>query len=165
MHNHIHSAAYTTSSTISYDCGFVKIWTSLAKIDIVQLIFSETDMCFVYADKPLTLPRRETWTFWQPPCPCFVYVVCTQSHSINSSFFFNLVTIYESSFFNSKNVYFHALPQLLNVRGHFFLASALCKCIFKKTQESRYWYFSPQINFFGMCRWNTGNTLLLALCL
>ena len=35
--------------------GFVKI-TILAKIDILQSIFSETDMCFVYVDRPLTLP-------------------------------------------------------------------------------------------------------------
>ena len=53
--------------------GFVKIWTILAKIDILQSIFSETDMCFVYVDRPLTLPL--------PLVDKHVYMVCTQSLS------------------------------------------------------------------------------------
>ena len=70
MHNHIHSAAYTISSTISYD------WVCKNNNPCKNWYFTINILWnwYVFCLRRQTLdppppPRRQTWTFWQPPLP------------------------------------------------------------------------------------------------
>ena len=54
--------------------GFVKI-TILAKIGILRSIFSETDTCFVYVDRPLTLPLVDKHGHFDTPPPLSTWFV------------------------------------------------------------------------------------------
>ena len=57
MHNHIHSAAYTISSLVSYDWVCKNMNNPCKKILFYnQYSLKLIRMCFVYVDRPLTPP-------------------------------------------------------------------------------------------------------------
>ena len=81
MHNHIHSAAYTISSTIYHDWVCKNMNNPCTNLySIINILWNWYVFCLrrQTLDSPSPLVDKHGH-FDNPPPPSFVYVVCTQS--------------------------------------------------------------------------------------